>query len=230
MRKTPLTVERLRYLLDYDPAMGVFVWKHPLATSMKPGTRAGTKRERGYRRIAIDGQKHQESVLAWMYVHGSKPSRVLRFKNGDTSDSRIDNLAFGEFYYSTPEGRRAYERADRQKPSKADRYKNADLKKFFGITLDQYRDMLVMQAGVCMICGRPETMIRRGRVQSLSVDHNHDTMQVRDLLCTSCNAMVGYSRERPDLLRAAAAYLERHASEEERHRGNVTPFPQKDSA
>jgi recombination endonuclease VII/HNH endonuclease len=224
MKKPPLTAERLRYLLDYDPATGIFVWKHPTVTSMKPGTRAGSARERGYWRIVIDGRQHLAATLAWMYMHGEKPSRVLRFKNGNTGDCRIGNLTYGEFHYSTPEGRRAYEKDYRQRDPR--RGKNADLKKTFGITLAQFQEMLVEQKGVCAICGQPETLIRRGKVQSLSVDHNHETDAVRELLCTACNSMVGYSRERPELLRAAAAYLERHAPIELPN--NIVPLARKE--
>lgn len=122
-------------------------------------------------------------------------------------------------------GRRQYEQ--KRRADRPDLFKNNELKRAFGITIERYQTMLVEQKGVCAICGQPETMIRRGKVQSLSVDHNHETDAVRDLLCTSCNAMVGYSRERPDLLRATALYLERHT---EPRPANIIPLPRKESA
>lgn len=80
-----------------------------------------------------------------------------------------------------------------------------------GITGEQYQSMFESQSGLCAICGRPETLIRNGRVQSLSVDHNHDTGIIRDLLCAGCNVMIGHAMEDPEILRRAALYLERHA-------------------
>ena len=91
----------------------------------------------------------------------------------------------------------------------------------FGITLEQYQEMLLAQNGVCAICRKPETMIRRGRVQMLGVDHHHESGALRDLLCAACNLLVGHSRESPEFLRAAADYLERHAA---RPAGNVIPM------
>lgn len=40
------------------------------------------------------------------------------------------------------------------------------------------------------------------------VDHCHATKAVRGILCTSCNWMLGDAKDRPEVLRAGAAYLE----------------------
>ena len=42
----------------------------------------------------------------------------------------------------------------------------------------------------------------------LVVDHCHRSRQVRGLLCNRCNTMIGQARERPEVLRAGADYLE----------------------
>lgn len=87
---------------------------------------------------------------------------------------------------------------------------NANYKKNYGITLDDYNVMLTQQNNVCAICIEPETHIdkRSGKAKRLAVDHNHATGKVRGLLCQSCNVTLGKMKERPDLLRAAAQYLE----------------------
>lgn len=42
----------------------------------------------------------------------------------------------------------------------------------------------------------------------LVVDHCHDSGKVRGLLCSGCNRALGYFRDSPTALRAAADYLE----------------------
>jgi hypothetical protein len=86
--------------------------------------------------------------------------------------------------------------------------KKARLKKY-GISLEKYMDLLYKQKGVCAICKQPETKIcRGGTIGSLAVDHDHNTEEIRGLLCNACNRGIGYMRDNPDLLRKAANYLE----------------------
>ena len=77
----------------------------------------------------------------------------------------------------------------------------------FGINDADYQKMLVEQNGVCAICGRPERQGTNGSPKQLSVDHDHETGELRGLLCTSCNTALGLVEDRVDLLHAAIAYL-----------------------
>lgn len=62
--------------------------------------------------------------------------------------------------------------------------------------------MLDAQGGGCAICGEGP-----GDRFHLVVDHDHQTSEVRGLLCTACNVGIGNLRDDPDLLRRALAYL-----------------------
>ena len=79
------------------------------------------------------------------------------------------------------------------------------LKRTFGISLQDWDALYRAQGGGCAICGVPcEPDGRR-----LSVDHDHDTGQIRGLLCSGCNTGIGLLREDPDVLLAAIHYLDR---------------------
>lgn len=80
------------------------------------------------------------------------------------------------------------------------------LERAFGISVEQYNEMLASQGGVCAICKNPETHQRAG-VWNLSVDHCHETGRVRGLLCNNCNRGIGLLRDSAGLCRAAAEYL-----------------------
>jgi hypothetical protein len=84
-----------------------------------------------------------------------------------------------------------------------DIWRKRDLRRAYGISLEQYQEMVERQGGLCAICGGLPGKL------ALAVDHNHETGQVRDLLCPRCNVGMGMLLDDPDLLRAAAAYLER---------------------
>ena len=81
--------------------------------------------------------------------------------------------------------------------------RNANLKKRYGITCDQYDDMVVAQNGLCAICGKEPD----GHRPQLFVDHNHETGEVRGLLCNKCNTALGGFQDSLELLRKAVDYL-----------------------
>lgn len=84
--------------------------------------------------------------------------------------------------------------------------------RLYGIEAEQYYKMFSDQENRCAICNQHETRKSRtpGEVAKLTLDHNHETGQIRGLLCHSCNTGIGKFRESKDLLRLAVAYLENY--------------------
>ena len=85
-----------------------------------------------------------------------------------------------------------------------DKVLNKRYKERYGITYDQYKEMLKNQDHKCAICGVDEL---DSRDEKLCVDHDHDTGKVRMLLCHNCNCGLGHFKDNPSLLEQAAAYL-----------------------
>ncbi len=83
-------------------------------------------------------------------------------------------------------------------------YHSAQMKRNYGITLEVYDRMYEQQNGLCAICRLPQLSKRNTR---FCVDHDHDTGQVRGLLCDSCNRGIGLLKDDPRLLENAAQYL-----------------------
>ncbi len=79
--------------------------------------------------------------------------------------------------------------------------------KNYGVSAMQYIEMLEKQGHVCAICGRHETKIHKGTPASYSVDHDHDTGQIRGLLCSTCNSGLGHFFDDIELMRNAINYL-----------------------
>ena len=120
------------------------------------------------------------------------------------------NKAARERYWKNPKkartnARKRYKNNDFQKAKK--RYRKKDLKKKFGMTVGEYDEMLKQQKGVCAICGRPEDKLFKGQIIALSIDHDHKTGQIRGLLCSHCNTMLGLARENTHILTRAISYL-----------------------
>lgn len=83
----------------------------------------------------------------------------------------------------------------------------------YGLTQADVDAMLASQGGGCAICGLAEKKAdsRSGKTVEICVDHNHETGKVRGLLCDQCNRGIGLLGDSVETLRAALAYLERHA-------------------
>jgi len=101
----------------------------------------------------------------------------------------------------TPEKEKARARAWRKRnPSKRGEYHRRQL---YGLTPEQYGEMIRSQNGKCGVCAVPFT-------KTPHVDHDHSTGAVRELLCTGCNRGLGLFKDSPERMRAAIEYLEKH--------------------
>lgn len=91
----------------------------------------------------------------------------------------------------------------RTKPYDPESRKDYDLRRVYGISLEDYGAMLEAQGGVCRICRKECASGMR-----LAVDHCHQTGRVRGLLCGKCNTGIGQFSHDLALLKSAIAYLE----------------------
>lgn len=76
-----------------------------------------------------------------------------------------------------------------------------------GITIEQYDEMLAKQNNRCGICKKHITELPKHRPH-LFIDHNHETMTVRGLLCGPCNTGIGMLGDNKEGLKLALKYLE----------------------
>lgn len=91
----------------------------------------------------------------------------------------------------------------RYRAANKERIRDQYVRRTFGITLADYERMLDEQDGGCAICGAPEP-----EGSSLHVDHDHDTGEVRALLCFPCNNALGLLGDDPERVATLLEYLE----------------------
>jgi hypothetical protein len=79
------------------------------------------------------------------------------------------------------------------------------LNRFFGLSLEDYDNLLSKQGGGCAVCGKTPEQEKK----SLAVDHDHKTGEIFGLLCYRCNhGIIGKIRN-PEIFAKASAYLEK---------------------
>lgn len=87
----PLTADRLRELLSYDPATGQFTRLVTTSARSVKGTVAGGPDSHGYWRISVDHRRYLAHRLAWFYAHGEWPEEIDHI-NRVRTDNRLENL------------------------------------------------------------------------------------------------------------------------------------------
>lgn len=81
----------------------------------------------------------------------------------------------------------------------------------YGLTPMEYHRLYRQQKGKCAICRRRILKYARRRTfrDAAVVDHNHQTGEVRGLLCHTCNRALGMLRDSPTLLQRALRHVTR---------------------
>lgn len=103
-----------------------------------------------------------------------------------------------QYHKNNPDVRSKWERSNSQLRSE-----QAASRKY-GISTEEVRRLRTANGGVCECCGIAPPI---GSYHA--IDHCHATGAIRGLLCRDCNLGIGLFKDSPELLRAAAAYIER---------------------
>jgi hypothetical protein len=144
---------------------------------------------------------YQAHRLAWFYVHGKDSTANIIPLNGVYADTRLSNLTERGRKATPPPGKTRDElirrrrewaartRLERSAVTRRWRHANPDKMRagricYYGITPAQREEMRVAQGGCCRICGK--------KSDDLNIDHDHETGDVRSLLCRRCNVALGH--------------------------------------
>jgi hypothetical protein len=133
--------------------------------------------------------KHEDEF----YTEARNPNRNYRRSNCKACD-KVRNFI--------------YKQSNRTVMNKKRVQYNRTKKAFF--PPDLFDERLLLQNGVCAICGAKEA---GGRGQ-FHADHNHTTETPRGVLCHRCNIALGHFRDNPEILQAAIEYLKKYSEVE----------------
>ncbi|WP_019059944.1 endonuclease VII domain-containing protein [Streptomyces prunicolor] len=136
-------------------------------------------RREGPQRERILGQKRE----GWYRNHEANLEK-LRARQADPEFREKQRARYARWRKNNPRGHRKWW-----------------LQYFYGVTLEQWDEMVLAQEGRCAVCSLPAELV---------VDHCHTAQRVRELLCGLCNSGLGLFKDDPERLRAAAEYIEKH--------------------
>ena len=84
-------------------------------------------------------------------------------------------------------------------------HRKSNLKIYYGLTVEEYNTLLEQQNSCCAICG----VHCDSQKKKLHVDHDHESGQIRGLLCSHCNLALGTFRDNPEIFKRFVDYLTR---------------------
>jgi len=158
---------------------------------------------------------HPENILAdkkRLYAANPEPA-LRRAKKWQQDNPERYKARMGKWYAENGGVLKESMRLDRL--ANPEKYREYELKKKFGITLEEFERRLNEQGKKCASCGTTDP---KGPHKQWATDHDHECCPnrkktcgkcIRGILCNACNIMLGISRDNPETLRQCAAYLER---------------------
>jgi len=93
---------------------------------------------------------------------------------------------------------------------KGEAQRNHHLRRKYGITLEQFEEDWYLSLGRCHICRcimKLPTKTRGQALDTVTVDHCHNTGKYRGLLCSRCNKGLGFFLDDISILTRAIGYL-----------------------
>jgi len=132
-------------------------------------------------------------------------SRAERTEEEIAADRRYERIRVARWRNALPEDKKneltkkssSWRAANPERQKKS--WKSWWLKTNYGITIEDYDEMVEAQEGRCLICIEP--------TDKLVVDHDHETGKVRGLLCSACNTGIGHLKDSTERLFSAIDYL-----------------------
>jgi len=161
-------------------------------------------------KTALKGEKLVEKRPAATRTHCKNghalASELLRFTKGGKSRcrecDRLRSIARRHAWAA-----RAREQGASSVAQSLSRDRQYHLKRRYGLTLQQFGELVDAQAGACPICAGALVMDRNNDERTASVDRCSETGVIRGVLCRRCSNAIARLGGSPLIASRAAAYL-----------------------
>jgi hypothetical protein len=172
---------------------------------VRPRAEFPSNGRRGYLRPYCRTCQGEQNKRNYM---NNRESRLAYQKARDAAAPEAKVARNRDSYLKNREARLAYGKSYRAANPNVD---TARRLRRYGLTPERYEQLLSEQGGSCAICRRDDPG-KRG----WNIDHDHRCCPgpqscgecVRGILCSRCNTGLGLMGDSPDVLRAAAGYVE----------------------
>jgi hypothetical protein len=133
---------------------------------------------------------YEKSIAEFTVIDKRNGRRKLACRACESVRVSLAYAANPEAQQRARERTKAWRRANTKQT--APNRRKSILKSQYGLTSEQFAALVRAQSGKCALCGAAEHGRSTVAAGHWLVDHNHDTGEVRGLLCNSCNIGLGH--------------------------------------
>jgi hypothetical protein len=131
--------------------------------------------------------------------------KELRVNNPKTEEQLKIHRERGKIHYERNKDKKAIY-VKKRRAEYPEIYRDLAYKYKYGISITDYKKLLIEQNNCCAICKISQEDIN----YHLVVDHCHTTNKIRGLLCRNCNLSLGYFRDNIQIIKNSITYLKKY--------------------
>jgi hypothetical protein len=154
-------------------------------------------------------RRHKDKYAVYQKTNYEKKKEEIRMQQKSYYQRNKEKVKAAAKQYALSNKEKIREREKARRARNPSAYHAYFVKRKYGITIEQYNQMLADQKGICATPNCMNDGSEDKRRRRLFVDHCHTTGKVRGLLCCTCNRVLGMLKESPPLIRGLADYIER---------------------
>lgn len=145
-------------------------------------------------------------------VNKTPPERLASTRKWQAKNKEKINARIRERVRNNPDLRKKRnEQTKRWRENNREKYllgkKICLIKRQYGLSYEDYCNLLKKQNGKCAIC---DVVGEKIKGKELCIDHNHTTGKVRGLLCHSCNRGIGLMKDNVLIFKKAIKYIQKN--------------------
>lgn len=126
----------------------------------------------------------------------------------DTQNTKHKGIGYWCKSCANLEAKTRYHKTIKHDPTYREKERDRRMKRKFGISMQERKDMLKSQDSKCAIC-----RVQLSDTGHLThTDHDHVTGKVRGILCTNCNRGLGHFQDSQNIIEKALTYLNTHSN------------------
>lgn len=125
-----------------------------------------------------------------------------KWRENTKDERKAISKQYQKDWYIANRAMRIAKAKENRKTLTKEKKKSWAIKHKYGVTIEEYKDMLIKCNYRCQICEASHS-----EEKPLHIDHCHKTGKVRGLLCNKCNHGLGFFKDQELLLTNAIKYL-----------------------